>query len=531
MKRPGEGERKEHILEVGKGIGGGRGGREGELSWGWVGGMWSAQTASGKVRGGAGGGREAHLSPARGPGGGELGVWCLESGPCPLPLQASQSLEGELPRRARRRAELQQYESRYPSSLPLDLGRAAAAAAPARPPPPMYVPWKGRQRGQHGAPGLSRRTCLLVTFWILMFSVLAIYFSLVQLPPLPWTYLPPPAPSRPVTVLMWWEPFGGGSHGPGPDCQRLFNLSGCRLLTDRRAYWEAQAVLFHHRDLVWTQDWPPPPNAPGDKLELDIAAAGGIDTASMNGQPARPPGQRWVWMNFESPSNSPRLESLDGSLFNWTLSYRADSDIFVPYGYLYPRTSPQDQPSGLSPSLARKHGLVAWVISHWNEEQARVKYYLELRHYLKVDVYGRGGPGQPVPDSGLLHTVARYKFYLAFENSQHLDYITEKLWRNSFLAGAVPVVLGPSRANYERFVPRNAFIHVDDFPNAAALATYLRFLDRNPNEYKRYFDWRRRYAVHIMSFWAEPWCRTCQALQIAGDQPKKITNLAAWFQR
>ncbi|XP_072467419.1 alpha-(1,3)-fucosyltransferase 4 [Notamacropus eugenii] len=492
--------------------------------------MWRAPTPSGKARGGAGLGSEAG-----GPRGEELGVWCLESGPCPLPLAAGPSLEGELPRRARRRAELPQYESRYPAPPPSDLWRAAAAAAaPARPPPPMCVPWKGRRRGQPGGPGLSWRVWLVVTLWLLAFTVLTLYCFQGQLPTPPWEYQrAPAAPPRPVTVLMWWKPFVGkdGSHIPVPDCQRLFNLSGCRLLTDRRAYWEAQAVLFHHRDLVWNQDMPPPQSEPGDPPETNGAAAQGEGTASMDGQFARPPGQRWVWMNFESPTHSPGLESLDGSLFNWTLTYRADSDIFVPYGYLYPRSSLQEQPAGLLPSLARKRGLVAWVVSHWNEGQARVRYYNELRHHLPVDVYGQGGPGQPVPDGGLMHTVSRYKFYLAFENSQHLDYITEKLWRNAFLAGAVPVVLGPSRANYERFVPRNAFIHVEDFPSAAALAAYLRFLDRNRSEYKRYFAWRRRYAVHTVSFWDEPWCRACQALQIAGDQPKKMTNLAAWFQR
>ncbi|XP_020856366.1 alpha-(1,3)-fucosyltransferase 4 [Phascolarctos cinereus] len=490
--------------------------------------MWRARSPSGKLRGGASVGREAHLSLARGPGGGEPGVWCLESEHCPLPPQASQALEGELPRRARRRAELQQYESRYASSQSLDLGRAAAAAARAQPPPPMCVPWKGPPQGWRGGVGLSRRAWLLIIAWFLTFSALAVYFSLIQLPPLPWAYLRPPAPPHQVTVLMWWKPFFSKyrSHSPGPNCQLLFNLSGCRLVTDRIRYWEAQAVLFHHWDLVRSQDWPPPRIERGDKLKLNTTAP-----QAVYGHLTRPPGQRWVWMNFESPSNSIRLGSFDSSLFNWTLSYRADSDIFVPYGYLYPRSSPQDQPSGLYPSLAQKQRLVAWVVSHWSESQARVRYYHKLRQYLKVDVYGKGGPGQPVPDSGLLHTVGRYKFYLAFENSQHLDYITEKLWRNAFLAGAVPVVLGPSRANYERFVPRNAFIHVDDFPNVAALASYLRFLDRNQNQYKRYFDWRRRYAVHVLSFWDEPWCRACQALQIAGDQHKKINNLAAWFRR
>uniref|UniRef100_A0A452S5H1 Fucosyltransferase n=1 Tax=Ursus americanus TaxID=9643 RepID=A0A452S5H1_URSAM len=317
-----------------------------------------------------------------------------------------------------------------------------------------------------------------------------------QLPPLPWASSAPP---RPVGVLLWWEPFAGRDSGARrpPDCGRRFNISGCRLLTDRAAYAEAQAVLFHHRD-----------------LELEL-----------------PPGQRWVWMNFESPSHSPGLRSLAGNLFNWTLSYRADSDVFVPYGYLYPRTHPSDQPRGPAPPLARKRGLVAWVVSNWDERQARVRYYHQLSQHVAVDVFGRSGPGRPLPDVGLLHTVARYKFYLAFENSQHLDYITEKLWRNALLAGTVPVVLGPDRANYERFVPRGAFIHVDDFPSASSLAAYLLFLDRNPAVYRRYFNWRRSYAVHITSFWDEPWCRVCQAVQTAGDRPKSIRNLARWFER
>ncbi|XP_004626300.1 alpha-(1,3)-fucosyltransferase 4, partial [Octodon degus] len=364
----------------------------------------------------------------------------------------------------------------------------------------------------------------------LLCTALAAYACWEQLPPLPWS---DPAPPRQVGVLLWWEPFGGRGRAsrPLPDCWLRFNISGCRLLTDRAAYGEAQAVLFHHRDLVWgPPDWPPPWDAQVRAAgELQLRVLGDPEEAAAPGP--RPPGQRWVWMNFESPSHTPGLRALAGNLFNWTLSYRADSDVFVPYGYLYPRKHPGDQPMGLVPPLARKRGLVAWVVSHWDERQARVRYFHQLSQHLPVDVFGRNGPGRPVPDSGLLHTVARYKFYLAFENSQHLDYITEKLWRNSLLAGAVPVVLGPDRANYERFVPRDSFIHVDDFPSASSLATYLLFLDRNLAVYRRYFHWRRRYAVHITSFWDEPCCRACQAVQTAGARTNSIRNLAAWFER
>lgn len=425
-----------------------------------------------------------------------------------------------------------QHESRCRPSRPVDAWRAAAATRERC----MGTPG-ARRRARRGGWGLPRSSALAAAG--LLCTALTACFCWGQLPPLlPWAT---PAPQRPVGVLLWWEPFGGrGGHPkPPPDCSLRFNISGCRLLTDRAAYGEAQAVLFHHRDLVkGPPDWPPPWGAQGRTHEaLDLRVFDDQEGAVMLADEAlettgsRPPGQRWVWMNFESPSHTPGLRGLAKDLFNWTLSYRTDSDIFVPYGFLYPRSHPADQPLGLGPTMARKRGLVAWVVSHWNERQARVRYYHQLSRHVSVDVFGRAGPGQPVPAIGLLHTVARYKFYLAFENSQHVDYITEKLWRNAFLAGAVPVVLGPDRANYERFVPRGAFIHVDDFPSAASLAAYLLFLDRNVAVYRRYFHWRRRYAVHITSFWDEPWCRTCQAVQTSGDQSKSIHNLADWFQR
>nr|XP_020027807.1 alpha-(1,3)-fucosyltransferase 4 [Castor canadensis] len=455
-------------------------------------------------------------SRARGP---------LDSGTAPSRSPAS----GD---RQRQPQPQRQHETRCRPSPPADAWQAAAAG-------PMRstgAPWSlvGRpQRRRRGPP----RGAWALTAAGLLCTALAAYACWGQLPPL-W---PSPAPPRPVGVLLWWEPFRGrgGAARPPPDCGLRFNISGCRLLTDREAYGEAQAVLFHHRDLVrGPPDWPPPWGVPGGAAaELGLRELHGQEEAGAAAAEAlaasgpRPPGQRWVWMNFESPSHSPGLRGLDADLFNWTLSYRADSDVFVPYGYLYPRSHPREQPPGLVPPLARKRGLVAWVVSHWDERQARVRYYHQLSRHVPVDVFGQGGPGLPVPDSGLLHTVARYKFYLAFENSQHLDYITEKLWRNALLAGAVPVVLGPDRANYERFVPRGAFIHVDDFPSASSLATYLLFLDRNLAVYRRYFHWRRSYAVHITSFWDEPWCRACQAVQTAGDRPKSIHNLAGWFQR
>lgn len=90
-----------------------------------------------------------------------------------------------------------------------------------------------------------------------------------------------------------------------------------------------------------------------------------------------------------------------------------------------------------------------------------------------------------------------------------MDYIIEKFWRNSLLVGAVLVVLGFDRVNYERFVFRGVFIYVDDFFSVSFLVVYLFFFDRNSVVYRRYFYWRRSYVVYIIFFWDEFWCRVC----------------------
>ncbi|XP_020665015.3 alpha-(1,3)-fucosyltransferase 4 [Pogona vitticeps] len=302
------------------------------------------------------------------------------------------------------------------------------------------------------------------------------------------------AQEEPVTVLLWWQPFGRG-RGFG-DCRTRFNISACRLTTNRSRLREAQAVVFHHRDLV-------------------LEGLGELPEA-------RSPAQRWVWMNFESPSHSQGLGDLSG-LFNWTMSYKVDSDVFVPYGYLRPKRAPVSQLA-----LPKKTKLVAWVISNWHEDHARVQYYRQLKDYVPIDVYGAGR--LELKNNSVVKTVSQYKFYLAFENSQHQDYITEKLWKNALMSWAVPIVLGPSRSNYELFIPSDAFIHIDDFSGPKQLALYLKFLDRNKSRYRRYFAWRKHYDVHATSFWSEHCCRVCDAVRTAGQQHKTIQNLANWFE-
>ena len=93
--------------------------------------------------------------------------------------------------------------------------------------------------------------------------------------------------------------------------------------------------------------------------------------------------------------------------------------------------------------------------------------------------------------------IAEHKFYLAFENSYHCkEYITEKLWLNSFYLGTVPVVWGASKEDYIRNTPPNSFIHYEDFDNSKQLVDYLLYLDKNDTAYMEYFEWRKLYPCN-----------------------------------
>ncbi|KAM6933275.1 alpha-(1,3)-fucosyltransferase 4-like [Xenentodon cancila] len=334
-------------------------------------------------------------------------------------------------------------------------------------------------------------------------QVSGVYFFYV-----PDRFTPEPHPSyreSAVTILIWTHPFLRQQQLP--DCFEQYRINGCRLTDDARAYRQVEAVLIHHREI----------------------ASGAADLPS---EP-RPSAQKWIWMNYESPTHTNGMWRVEGA-FNLTMSYRTDSDIFLPYGYLVPlerrARGAQTLPiSRLSQSAPSRHRFVAWVISNWSDTHARVAFYYQLRRYIRIDVFGRAGWPLPEGMDNVVRLLGKYKFYLALENSQHTDYITEKLW-NAVKAGTVPVVMGPPRRNYERFLPPEAFIHADDFPSMKKLARYLLELQRDPARIRRHLDWRERYGLHQPAFWDEHYCTACRAVKRARGKTDVVHDLTRWFQ-
>jgi len=120
-----------------------------------------------------------------------------------------------------------------------------------------------------------------------------------------------------------------------------------------------------------------------------------------------------------------------------------------------------------------------------------------------------------------------FKFYLAFENSQHCtDYITEKFWEMSLNSGRVPVVWGPLKRDVEKVAPTGSYIHTDDFQTPKQLVQYLLYLDKHDEEYRKFFSWREnpdsRTITLINSMSTIPEKFLCDKLQKATQ--KKVVD-------
>ena len=311
-----------------------------------------------------------------------------------------------------------------------------------------------------------------------------------------------------LKLVLFYTPLFGKSPWPGLATDYNFThwnnipcgVQTCRVSYNRKDLGRSDAVIFHGRDL---------PSAMHMKHIFK----------------QKPPQQRWVYFIHESPKFTYYDLRLYNGYFNWTMSYRRDSDFVVPYR-TYTRLEP-DETEGTEAENRNyaqgKDRLLVWMVSHC--KGLREDYVRKLTNYIKVDVFGscsrRFNQTEACPRSSAAcdNKLKRYKFIFALENSYCEDYITEKYWYIPLNHDNVPIVLGG--ANYdEKIAIPGSFINILDFSSVESLANYLLYLDRNDTAYNEYFWWRRHFKPVLPESWT---CQMCAALN-NDTVPSKVYN-------
>ncbi|XP_013385387.1 alpha-(1,3)-fucosyltransferase C-like [Lingula anatina] len=237
--------------------------------------------------------------------------------------------------------------------------------------------------------------------------------------------------------------------------------------------------------------------------------------------PEKNPQGRWVLVTHESPCRADNFKLLSewNGLFNWTMTYTKDSDIYSPYAQVmsndgYTSRLPREQIL----SIARKKSkLVAWMVSHCSTQSRREEYVKELQKYIPVDVYGKCGPlvckRGDSRCSEMLNT--DYKFYLAFENGLSKDYVTEKFF-DMIPLNVIPITR--SGANFSRLgIPSVLHIDTRDFKSPKDLAEYLKRLDQDDESYAALLRAKADYKVVD---WKQSYCDLCKKLNDPNEPNK-----------
>ncbi|XP_066979795.1 4-galactosyl-N-acetylglucosaminide 3-alpha-L-fucosyltransferase FUT6-like [Macrobrachium rosenbergii] len=252
--------------------------------------------------------------------------------------------------------------------------------------------------------------------------------------------------------------------------------------------------------------------------------------AAMGALGPRDPRQPWIMLSLESPPLASPQHRTDVRLynrfFNRTMTYRRDADILLPHGFVVSKKDAELlPPSWVKPPVLehkkkpRKLALV--FISKHNDmvHSNRLAYVKKFKEYAPIDVYGKFGDMKcgksmivtqeydSTKDECLKMAGENYLFIFSLENNFCKDYITEKVY-NFLYYPIVPVVRGS--ADYSLYLPPNSYINAKEY-TPKDLAKKLLFLQRNPKEYQKYFEWKQHYQPSTIGG-ERTFCHLCARL-------------------
>ncbi|XP_068629932.1 alpha-(1,3)-fucosyltransferase C-like [Battus philenor] len=256
--------------------------------------------------------------------------------------------------------------------------------------------------------------------------------------------------------------------------------------------------------------------------------------------------QKFVFVSGDSAASLPVCDELWSNYFNWTWTYKLDSDLVWRYFLIKDNKGSIIGPKqdinwikidNMTPvdskfimKLKSKQKIAAWFVSNCKTQSRREEFVKELQTYLneyqlEIDIYGACGKWSCPKGimSKCLQILERdYYFYLAFENSISEDFVTD-IVLHALNHNTVPIVFGG--ANYSCFLPEGAYLNAAEY-GPEGLARRMFEIMRNPSVYQRFFRWKNHYSYHEPNESPETdnYCALCAAANLKDFKSVSIKN-------
>ncbi|XP_040582158.1 alpha-(1,3)-fucosyltransferase C isoform X2 [Lepeophtheirus salmonis] len=306
----------------------------------------------------------------------------------------------------------------------------------------------------------------------------------------PWLLRKPDGNTTRLKTILYWNEFYGRydtydfGYGHDPFVENNCKVSDCYATKDRAlmSLDEFDALIIHIRGLP--NDWPK--SRDWDK-------------------------QSYVMLAIEAPIYLSEYRQLENLQFNWTMTYRLDSDFPIPYAWMdrikplpseieayiksFGKRKAKNSPSNDKVGLLAQLNYPSSSSTDCEDLSRTDGFMKDLPQHISIDVYGDCGDLSCTPKSVrdcYSELEKKYKFIITVETADCKDYITEGFFTALGL-NLIPIVHGGGLTNYSNFAPYKSFIDASKFESPAALANYLKLLDSDDARYYEYFWWKDFY--------------------------------------
>ncbi|KAI9620725.1 hypothetical protein H4Q26_013392 [Puccinia striiformis f. sp. tritici PST-130] len=210
-----------------------------------------------------------------------------------------------------------------------------------------------------------------------------------------------------------------------------------------------------------------------------------VDISKYDGEKSRRerPGQLQGFWSLESAEYYPlikrarqQLVMKDPKAFDFEVTYKTSSDFPIPYAYGFI----DFRKASLAFEARRQDKIAAAFISNCVIQQFDLNPLIDGQPQHKLSRWEEK-----------MSIIQRYKFTIAFENSNDEDYVTEKYYQ-ALEAGSIPIHLGQTPEQFEKFKPStNSTLNVADFKTVEALADRIKQIANDRVLYESMLAWKK----------------------------------------